>query len=125
MDVDVQVRVQAALAGELPRLTGKLIQGIDHLLRRFRRKNDQTRIAPKLSYVRKFAPWGWIIGTGIYLEDVRKEIGDVTLHEIRQIKLALRRIDSGTYGVCARCGDAIEEGRLEALPHATHCVKCA
>ncbi|HEX8947771.1 MAG TPA: methyl-accepting chemotaxis protein, partial [Dissulfurispiraceae bacterium] len=24
----------------------------------------------KLSYVKKFAPWGWIIGTGIYLDDV-------------------------------------------------------
>jgi methyl-accepting chemotaxis protein len=24
----------------------------------------------KLSYVRGFAPWGWIIGTGIYLDDV-------------------------------------------------------
>lgn len=58
-------------------------------------------------------------------DEVLEEIGDVTLDEIRQIKLALSRIDSGTYGVCARCGDAIEEGRLEALPHATHCVKCA
>ena len=25
---------------------------------------------PKLSYVAGFAPWGWIIGTGIYLDDV-------------------------------------------------------
>ncbi len=25
---------------------------------------------PKISYVRGFAPWGWIIGTGIYLDDV-------------------------------------------------------
>ncbi len=25
---------------------------------------------PKISYVKGFAPWGWIIGTGIYLDDV-------------------------------------------------------
>jgi methyl-accepting chemotaxis protein len=25
---------------------------------------------PKISYVRGFEPWGWIIGTGIYLDDV-------------------------------------------------------
>ncbi len=37
-------------------------------------KDDSTRIVPKLSYVKKFDPWGWIIGTGIYLEDVRSEI---------------------------------------------------
>lgn len=37
-------------------------------------KDDSTRIVSKLSYVRGFEPWGWIIGTGIYLEDVREEI---------------------------------------------------
>jgi len=25
---------------------------------------------PKLSYVKKFEPWGWVIGTGIYIDDV-------------------------------------------------------
>jgi PAS domain S-box-containing protein len=36
--------------------------------------DDSTRIVPKLSYVRLFEPWGWVIGTGIYIEDVRTEI---------------------------------------------------
>lgn len=36
--------------------------------------DDLTRIVPKLSYVRLFEPWGWVIGTGIYIEDVRIEI---------------------------------------------------
>jgi methyl-accepting chemotaxis protein len=26
---------------------------------------------PKLSYVKLFEPWGWIIGTGLYLEDIQ------------------------------------------------------
>ncbi len=26
---------------------------------------------PKLSYVKLFEPWGWIVGTGIYIDDVR------------------------------------------------------
>ena len=38
-------------------------------------KDDQTRIVPKVSYVKSFAPWNWIIGTGIYLDDVEEEIG--------------------------------------------------
>ena len=29
---------------------------------------------PKLSYVRLFEPWGWIVGTGIYLDDVDQAI---------------------------------------------------
>ena len=36
--------------------------------------DDSTRIVPKLSYVRLFEPWGWIIGTGLYIDDVRSEI---------------------------------------------------
>jgi PAS domain S-box-containing protein len=37
-------------------------------------KDDSTRIVPKLSYVRGFEPWDWIVGTGIYIEDVKEEI---------------------------------------------------
>jgi len=33
-------------------------------------KDEQGHDAPKLSYVKEFEPWGWIIGTGIYTEDV-------------------------------------------------------
>ena len=41
-------------------------------------KDDSTRIVPKLSFVKGFEPWGWIIGTGIYIEDVKEEIGVLT-----------------------------------------------
>ncbi len=37
-------------------------------------KDDAHRIVPKLSFIRRFAPWDWVIGTGIYLEDVQAEI---------------------------------------------------
>ena len=30
----------------------------------------------KLSYVRGFAPWGWIVGTGIYIDDVNADWGE-------------------------------------------------
>ncbi len=29
---------------------------------------------PKLSYVKGFKPWGWVVGTGIYVDDVQKAI---------------------------------------------------
>ncbi len=41
-------------------------------------KDDSSHIVPKLSYVQEFKPWGWIIGTGIYIEDVKKEIASLT-----------------------------------------------
>jgi methyl-accepting chemotaxis protein len=37
-------------------------------------KDDKTRIVPKLSYVKTFAPWGWIVGTGIYVNDVTEQV---------------------------------------------------
>ncbi len=41
-------------------------------------KDDSLMVVPKLSYVKLYEPWGWIIGTGIYVEDVEREIGAVT-----------------------------------------------
>lgn len=37
--------------------------------------DDPRRMEPKESYVKGFAPWGWVIGTGLYIEDVKHEIG--------------------------------------------------
>jgi PAS domain S-box-containing protein len=41
-------------------------------------KDDPTRTGPKRSYVRGFEPWGWIVGTGVYTEDVDHEISQIT-----------------------------------------------
>ncbi len=46
-------------------------------------KDDADRIVPKLSYVKRYDPWGWIIGTGIYLDDVDAEIEQLTRRMIR------------------------------------------
>jgi signal-transduction protein with cAMP-binding, CBS, and nucleotidyltransferase domain/PAS domain-containing protein len=48
--------------------------------------DDSTRVVPKLSYVRLFEPWGWVIGTGIYIEDVR--------HEIRRLEIRVVAISA-------------------------------
>lgn len=40
--------------------------------------DDSTNIVPKLSFVKVFEPWQWIIGTGVYIDDVEKEISSLT-----------------------------------------------
>jgi DnaK suppressor protein len=41
------------------------------------------------------------------------------------IELALERIEEGSYGQCDECGSKIPKARLNALPYAPLCVKCA
>ena len=43
---------------------------------------------------------------------------------LQDIQSALRSIEKGNYGICARCGKPIEPGRLEVKPDATLCVSC-
>ena len=44
---------------------------------------------------------------------------------LTRIDSALARIDSGDYGLCARCDDAIAPRRLQIDPAATLCIRCA
>ncbi|HEX8441446.1 methyl-accepting chemotaxis protein [Archangium sp.] len=32
---------------------------------------------PKVSYVKLFEPWGWVLGTGVYVEDIEREVASV------------------------------------------------
>ena len=46
-------------------------------------KDDPDRLEPKQSFIKKFEPWGWIVGTGLYLDDVQREIGLITARLIQ------------------------------------------
>jgi DnaK suppressor protein len=70
-----------------------------------------------------------------------KRIGDATAYAVERmtdayqartiyatvtdIDDALDRIEAGTYGRCASCGNPIPEERLEAVPWAALCVPCS
>jgi RNA polymerase-binding transcription factor len=43
---------------------------------------------------------------------------------LAQTERAIGRIESGTYGVCESCSNAIGKARLQAFPRATLCVAC-
>lgn len=44
---------------------------------------------------------------------------------LNQIEASLERIEDGTYGHCEECNVKIPKARLNAIPYATLCVKCA
>lgn len=57
--------------------------------------------------------------------EVLEAIGQSGLEEMRMIEAALDRLEHGTYGACAKCGNAIAEERLAALPVTPFCAACA
>lgn len=44
---------------------------------------------------------------------------------IEDLEVAIQRAEAGLYGVCERCGEPIPPERLEVVPDATLCVRCA
>lgn len=51
-------------------------------------------------------------------------VASIESASVAEIENALERIEEGTYGQCASCGEKIPEARMKAMPFATLCVKC-
>jgi len=47
--------------------------------------------------------------------------GDV----LAKIESALERIEDNSFGLCEECGASIPKARLQAIPYASLCIKCA
>jgi RNA polymerase-binding transcription factor DksA len=65
------------------------------------------------------------LGTDRFEEEL-----DLTLLENEELLLAevndaLARIEQGTFGRCENCHKAISKERLEAVPYARYCIRCA
>ena len=44
---------------------------------------------------------------------------------LAEAQAALTRLDTKTFGWCETCGRAITKARLDAVPYARHCIRCA
>jgi RNA polymerase-binding transcription factor len=52
------------------------------------------------------------------------ELGNGDRRLLKEVVSALQKIADGGFGDCERCGEAIAEKRLEALPFARYCIEC-
>jgi RNA polymerase-binding transcription factor DksA len=43
---------------------------------------------------------------------------------VEQIDDAIEAINEGYYGICQKCGNSIDKGRLNTIPWAKYCYKC-
>ena len=64
---------------------------------------------------------------GIQVNEWR-EIGFATrellVDRVNRLLSALDRVDSGEYGTCVECGEAIAPARLRVMPEVETCVRC-
>jgi DnaK suppressor protein len=59
-----------------------------------------------------------------YTREFFFELGSGDRRMLRDVMSALERIENGSFGACERCGEAISDKRLDALPFARNCIDC-
>lgn len=57
-----------------------------------------TEQQPKISFVIEFKPWKWIVGTGIYVDDIKTEVDKRVNSVLQEIKETLSKIKLGKEG---------------------------
>jgi DnaK suppressor protein len=65
------------------------------------------------------------VGTDAYEQELTLDLLGNEKEVLEQIDAALARIEDGSYGRCEACGKGIAKARLDAIPYAALCVKCA
>jgi DnaK suppressor protein len=60
-----------------------------------------------------------------FLQDMTREALERERQLLREVEAALERMQRGDYGICESCGEEISPRRLQALPWARYCLRCA
>ena len=64
------------------------------------------------------------VASGQWDAQVLSGMSDADSRALENVIGAIHRLEAGTYGTCARCGEPIEPARLRALPEAAECIDC-
>lgn len=65
------------------------------------------------------------LGSHEYEEQLAMDLVQNEEQFMEEVNDALERIDRGVFGTCERCKKPISKGRLQSVPYARHCIKCA
>jgi DnaK suppressor protein len=67
----------------------------------------------------------WGLASQTLLEDLA--VGTIQRQQqlLTEVESALKRVEDGSFGECDGCGESISARRLQALPWARYCLKCA
>lgn len=104
---------QAEMAAEKARLERQLAETLEELA------EIQARLEERGDYS---------LGEGdpaIHTWEVNLALYQRMREKVESLRLALQRVNDGTYGICRRCGARIDRARLEIVPEAVLCIECA
>lgn len=62
---------------------------------------------------------------GALISGLVDKLSERDIKTVQKISQAIAKIDSGEFGMCEECGDAIGEKRLLAIPGIDVCINCA
>ncbi len=65
------------------------------------------------------------LGSGNFEQELTLSLVGSDQAALDEIDRALERIKDGSFGRCEGCGSMIPKSRLEAIPYAALCVRCA
>ena len=115
--------------GKQPKLTEEQKQTFRERLEAMRREimqGIQARISEKRASATGVKDIGDLYDNATEGRD--QELGYLMNNRDRKkillIQDALRRLEEGTYGICAECEEPINPKRLEAMPFTQLCVRC-
>lgn len=63
-------------------------------------------------------------GTATFSRELDMTLEENVREALGAVRHVLERMDAGEYGICERCGAAINDERMRAIPTATLCIKC-
>jgi signal transduction histidine kinase len=81
-----------------------------------------TEQQPKLSYVKLFKPWNWIIGTGVYIDDIEKDVQARIEAVITDLNAAIKKQrigDSGYFFIFDKNNKVLAHPNLQGADGAT------
>ena len=114
---DFSIYLFAALVAEYQEARSQLEIRLRQLTSRVAKMEQDLRTVP--------SPDSQDRATELENDEVLQRLDRDSLSEVRQIREALDRMESGSYGICSTCGQAIGGPRLAAVPSATTCRSCA
>ena len=72
-------------------------------------KPNESKPSDKISYVKSIKEWGWVVGSGIYVDDVKKQVAALRMQILGGTALLAALISFGAWVIAKRIKDSLDK----------------